>query len=170
MEIRYEEKDELQFIGFTETVRTLDSYEKCPILWSDYLKLFDRLLKDRNPSNSLEKAVLDNDIGTHAISLNRKETFEYTICGFYKGGEVPEGLNVIKYHACKWAIFSTKGPLPKSIHHLNDYIWNEWLPNEGATLGANPIINVEWYSIGNAYSKDYECGIWVPIATIPEGK
>lgn len=168
MEIRYEEKEELQFIGFTETVRTLDGYEKCPILWSDYIKLFDKLLKERVPSNSLEKAVLDNDIGTFAICSNHKESFQYTIAGLYKGGDVPEGLNLIKYPASKWAVFTTKGPLPKSLQQLNTYIWNEWLPNEGKKLGANPIIDVEWYNIGDVYRKDYECGIWMPIATIPD--
>ncbi len=166
-EVRYEHKDGMRFIGFTESIRSGDCYQKSPVCWEEFCKIFNNLLQNRNPENPLEKAVLENDVGTFAVCSNRSDVVEYTIAGLYKGGEVPEGMNIIAYPASNWAIFTVKGPLPQSLQQLNRYIHDEWMPTKGKELGALSVLNIEWYNIGDVYTKDYECGVWVPIAIIP---
>ena len=109
---------------------------------------------------------MENGIGTFAICSESENGFLYWIAGLYKGGDVPEGLELYSFPASAWAIFTAKGPMPGSLQTLNTEVWQEWMPNEGRKLQANEKATLEVYSPGNPQSPDYECGIWVPVQAV----
>jgi len=166
--ISYVHKEEVKFIGFAKTFRNGEGYDLCPKFWEEFGIRFTNLWTTMQPKNDVEKAVLENSIGMYAVCINGKKEFEYLIAGVYKGGNVPEGMKVVTYPACDWAVFSIKGPIPAALQELNTFVWKEWLPTEGVARKANPAFNVECYSMGNNQSEDYESSIWMPLKT--EGK
>ena len=115
------------------------------------------------PETPIEEAIVTNGIGMFAICTESENGFEYWIAGLYRGGDVPEGLELYSFPESNWAVFTTKGACPKSLQTLNTYVWQEWFPNEGQKYSANGMATLEVYSSGDPQSPDYECGIWVPV-------
>lgn len=164
MNVLYEHKPAMTLIGFGTTIRPGEGYVKCPEFWDkEYSQKFARLWKTMKPETPTERAVLENGIGMFALCDEKEDGFEYWIAGLYKGGEVPEDLALYTFPESDWAVFSAKGPLPGSLQNLNDYIWQEWYPNEGKERMRNGNAMLEVYTAGNMQSPDYECGIWVPV-------
>lgn len=162
MDTKYEHKEAMTFIGFSTSIRQEEGYIKCPEFWDkEYAQKYSRLWKTMKPETPVERAILENGIGMFAICDDRNGSFDYWIAGLYKGGIVPEGLKLFHFPESDWALFSTKGSLPKSLQDLNTKIWQEWYPNEGKKYLSN--VMVEVYTAGNMQSPDYECGIWIPI-------
>ena len=81
--------------------------------------------------------------------------------------DLPEGFvtKVIPKHT--WAVFPSKGPLPKALQDVNTKIFSEWLPNcRDYEIAAG--YNVEMYSdpcdyIGGSKDENYYCEIWIPV-------
>ncbi|MBR3473975.1 MAG: AraC family transcriptional regulator [Oscillospiraceae bacterium] len=164
MNVSYEKKEAMTFIGFHTDIRNEEGYQKCPEFWDkEYSAKYARLWQTMRPENDVEQAILENGIGSFAICACSGDGFTYWIAGLYQGGQVPEGLELCTLPASDWAVFTTRGPLPDSIQTLNTAIWQEWYPNEGQKLQANGGVTLEVYSAGDPRSPDYECGIWVPI-------
>ena len=165
MNVTYEKKDAMTFIGYHTEIRPEEGYQRCPEFWDkEYAAKYARLWQMMKPENAVEKAILENGIGMFAICADSENAFTYWIAGLYKGGEVPEGLELYSFPASEWAVFTTKGPMPASLQTLNTAVWQEWFPNEGQKYHANGNATLEVYSAGNPQSPDYECGIWVPIS------
>ena len=76
---------------------------------------------------------------------------------------MPEGLKLYTFPESDWAVFSARGPLPRSLQELNTRVWQEWYPGEGQKYRANGSAMLEVYSPGDMRSPDYECGIWIPV-------
>jgi len=164
MNVTYEKKEAITFIGFHTEIKPEEGYQKCPEFWDkEYAAKYARLWQTMKPETPTEAAILENSIGMYAICADAKSSFTYWIAGLYKGGNVPEGLELFTFPAGKWAIFSTKGALPNSLQSLNTEVWQKWFPTEGKKLGADGKATIEVYSAGNPQSPDYECGIWMPI-------
>ena len=165
MNVIYETKEEMTFIGFHTKIGVNEGYQKCPEFWDkEYSEKYARLWQTMKSENALEKALLENGVGSFAICADDKDGFDYWIAGLYKGGEVPDGLELFKFPAGNWAMFRTKGAMPEALQTLNTAVWKEWMPTEGKRRGANVMATLEVYSAGNPKSADYECGIWVPVA------
>ena len=146
MNITYEHKPAMTFIGYSTSIRPEEGYTKCPEFWDkEYAQKYARLWQTMQPETPLEKAILENGVGLFAICDEKEDSFEYWIAGLYKGGEVP------------------KGPLPGSLQALNTRVWQEWYSKEGQKYLGNGNAMLEVYSPGDMQSPDYECGIWVPI-------
>lgn len=164
MNINYEHKKELTFIGYYTVIAPEEGYQKCPEFWEkEYSQKYSRLWQTMKPENRIEQAILDNGIGMFAICDDKDSMFEYWIAGLYQGGEVPDGLALYTFPESDWAMFSAKGPLPGSLQALNTQVWQEWYPNEGRNYLSNGNAMLEVYSDGDMQSPNYECGIWVPI-------
>lgn len=163
MDILYEHKPTMTFIGFSTAICPNEGYAQCPEFWDkEYTQKYARLWQTMNPETPTEKAILENGIGMYAICEEKETGFEYWIAGLYKGGEVPQGLMLYTFQESDWAVFSAKGPLPGSLQALNTYVWEEWYPNEGRHM-RNGSAMLEVYTPGNMQALDYECGIWVPV-------
>ena len=160
----YEHKSAMTLIGFSTTIRPDEGYIKCPEFWdSEYAQKYARLWQTMVPETPAEKAILENGIGMFAICDEKEGSFAYWIAGLYKGGEVPEGLELYTFPESDWAMFSAKGSLPGSLQALNTCVWQEWYPNEGKRYMGDGKVMLEVYTQGDMQSPDYECGIWVPV-------
>ena len=161
MNITYEHKPAMTFIGYSTSIRPEEGYTKCPEFWDkEYAQKYARLWQTMQPETPLEKAILENGVGLFAICDEKEDSFEYWIAGLYKGGE---GLKPYTFPESDWAMFSAKGPLPGSLQALNTRVWQEWYSKEGQKYLGNGNAMLEVYSPGDMQSPDYECGIWVPI-------
>ncbi|MCQ2511373.1 MAG: effector binding domain-containing protein [Lachnospiraceae bacterium] len=164
MNVNYEKKPEMTFIGYHTEIHPEEGYQKCPEFWDkEYAAKYARLWQTMKPETEIEKAILENGVGMFAICTESKNGFEYWIAGLYQGGDVPEGLELYSFPAGEWAVFTAKGPMPDSLQALNTAVWQEWFPNDGQKYKANGTATLEVYSAGNPQSPDYECGIWVPV-------
>lgn len=164
MKPKYELKPKMTFIGFSITIPANEGYSKCPEFWDkEYNQKYSHLFKNKKPNTPIEKAILENHIGSIAICDDKDGYFEYWIAGIYEGGEVPSGLKLISIPECKWAIFSSLGALPKSLQNLNTRIWNEWYPTEGKKYMTSSSVTIEEYPEGNMNGHDYESFIWVKL-------
>lgn len=164
MNVSYEKKEAMTFIGYHTKILPEEAYRKCPEFWDrEYAAKYARLWQAMQPETDVEKAILDNRIGMFAICADAENGFEYWIAGLYQGGAVPEGLELFAFPENEWAVFTTKGPIPDSLQALNTAVWQKWFPSEGQKYNANGSATLEVYSAGNPQSPDYECGIWVPV-------
>ena len=164
MKFQYEHKPAMTLIGFSTAIRPGEGYVKCPEFWDkEYSQKYARLWQTMKPETPTERAIIENGIGMFAICEEKENGFEYWIAGFYKGGEVPDGLALYTFPESDWVMFSAKGPLPGSLQTLNTYVWQEWYPNEGKQYMGNGCAMLEVYTPGDMQSPDYECGIWVPV-------
>ncbi len=164
MNVTYEKKSAMTFIGFHTEIRPDEGYQKCPEFWDrEYNGKYTRLWQTMKPETPIEEAILANGIGMFAICSCNGNGFTYWIAGLYRGGEVPEGLKLYSLPASEWAVFTTKGPMPESLQTLNTWVWQEWFPTEGKKRQANDMATLEVYSTGDPQSPDYESGIWVPV-------
>lgn len=164
MNVNYERKAAMTFIGFHTEIAPEEGYRKCPEFWDrEYNEKYARLWQTMMPETPVEAAILANGIGMYAICADGRDGFTYWIAGAYQGGKVPAGLELYTFPESEWAVFSTKGPLPGSLQALNTAVWQEWFPTEGQRFRANGSATVEVYSAMNPQSPDYECGIWVPV-------
>ena len=167
MNITYEHKPAMTFIGFSTSIRPEEGYRKCPEFWDrEYAQKYARLWQTMRPETAVEAAILENGVALFAICDEKEGTFEYWIAGPYKGGDVPEGLKLYTFPESDWVMFSAKGPLPGSLQALNTQVWQEWYPNEGQKYRGNGNAMLEVYSPGDMQSPGYECGIWVPVCRL----
>ena len=167
MNVTYEKKSAMTFIGFHTEIRPDEGYQKCPEFWDrEYNGKYTRLWQTMKPETPIEEAILANEIGMFAICSCNGNGFTYWIAGLYRGGEVPEGLKLYSLPASEWEVFTTKGPLPESLQTLNTWVWQEWFPTEGKKRQANDMATLEVYSTGDPQSPDYESGIWVPLKEV----
>ena len=163
MDVNYEHKNELTFIGYHTEIAPDEGYKKCPEFWDkEYNEKYARLWQTMKPETPVEAAILENGIGMYAICAENETGFAYWIAGLYKGGDVPEGLELFTFPESDWAIFTAKGPLPYSLQTLNAQVWNEWAPNVKTTYEIGNS-SLEIYSAMDPRLPDYECGIWVPV-------
>ncbi len=164
MNLTYEKKEGMTFIGYHTEIKPDEGYIKCPEFWEkEFNEKYARLWQTMKPETPVEKAILTNGIGMFAICTESENGFEYWIAGLYQGGDMPEGLELYSFPESRWAVFTTKGACPESLQTLNTYVWQEWFPNEGQKYSANGMATLEVYSSGDPQSPDYECGIWVPV-------
>ena len=164
MNVTYEKKQAMTFIGYHTQIRPEEAYRKCPEFWDrEYAAKYARLWQTMKPESDVERAILENRIGMYAICAESENGFAYWIAGLYRGGEVPEGLELYTFPESNWAVFTARGPIPSALQALNTAIWQEWFPKEGQKHRANGTATLEVYSAGNPRSPDYESGIWVPI-------
>lgn len=90
---------------------------------------------------------------------NRRE-MEYSIMAAAHK-EAPEGYDEIQIPEVSWAVFDLRGPVPESVQNGWNYLREEWLVQYPFRHAKCP--ELEWYSSGNVYDKDYLSQIWIPV-------
>lgn len=164
MDYKIEKMNSLKFIGVMKEFNNETAYQEVPKYWDEVYQVVIKSLEKNNfsPSNDIEKAFLENNIGEYALCIDDGiSTFKYMICGEYKGGCVPEGMVVYEVPSLEWAIFKAIGPLPNALQTVNTKIYKEWLPNSKYLMSNK--YSIEWYGMGNTNSDDYESAIWIPV-------
>lgn len=165
MEFRIEKKESFKVIGFRRTFSNDTSYADIPAFWDEIReKYLSGVWSGKAPGNEIEQAAVDNGIGEFGVCIDDlgADRFNYMIAGEYKGGAVPEGMEVYEVRQADWAVFDCKGPMPESLQSVNTKIWSEWLPgNPEFELCGNAVI--EWNGDGDTSSEDYRSAIWIPV-------
>ncbi len=169
MDVVIEKKESFELIGIARDFLFETHREEIPRYTAGFHKKYDRILKPDVPApglSDLEKALYDNGVGTFGVFTDigvEQGRCRHMIAGVYKGGKVPEGLEIWKIPEYTWARFSCSGPLPDSVDNVNMVIWNDWLPgNPEYELGGSYI--VEKSDVGkDPASHDYRCEIWIPV-------
>ena len=85
---------------------------------------------------------------------------EYSIMAA-SDGELPEGFREIWIPESVWAVFDCKGAVPQAIQNGWKYLEEEWLAKYPFPHASCP--ELEWYSSGNSYDRDYLSQIWIPV-------
>ncbi len=161
MDYKVEEEKELVFVGFKTTIKENEGYDKCPKFWDE---INEKYFSNINDGSELSKAIMKYSIGSFAICVNNNDSncFDYYICGRYKEGEIPNGLEKVSFKSSLWAKFKCVGPLPSALQTVNNEIWHEWvINNHEYTLGFDA--DIEYYSTGDIHSDNYESEIWLPV-------
>jgi AraC family transcriptional regulator len=60
-----------------------------------------------------------------------------------------------------WAIFESRGPLPKAFQETVTRVYGEWFPTSGYEHAGG--IELEVYPEGDMKAPDYYCELWVPV-------
>ena len=159
MDYTIEKEDKFVIIGFTKTIKAGEGYEECPSFWDNVI---GKYLNGKN--EEIKKVIRDNNVGEFAVCIENAEhkEFKYIIGGKYKGGNVPQEMELIEIPSTLWAKFRCVGPLPAALQTVNTKIWEDWIPNNNE-YELNYPMDVEWYSDGDTNSSDYESAIWLPI-------
>lgn len=161
MDFTVQHMDPVQVIGFEKSFSEDSSYKEIPQFWSAFSE------KCTSKSNSSEvQQVIDScmvgEFGICIDDLNDGKQFRYMIAGTYKGGPVPDGMQLYTLPAGSWAKFRCVGPMPGALQSVNTEIFKNWLPGNPDYEIAQGI-SVEWYSLGEMSSPDYESEIWIPV-------
>lgn len=163
MDYKVEKMDGFDLIGFVREFQHETSYGEIPKFWEEVMAICC-FSPQRVPQTGVEKAICENKIGEFGACFQgfAEGRFFYMIAGIYQGGPVPLGLSTIHVPAADWAKFRCLGPLPGALQSVNTKVFSEWLPGNPDYEPSMPI-NLEWYSMEDCSSPDYESGIWLPV-------
>ncbi len=154
-------------IGFQKIIGFENADDEIAAFWEEiFHKYLERVYSGKPPSNSYEKAVVDNRIGEFGVCIDRagEESFRYIIAGKYSGGDIPDGMEIHELPGGFWAVFNCYGPVPEAIRRGYNRVFGEWLPgNAEYELSGNAC--VEWYDImcGSVSDQVFHSAIWVPV-------
>lgn len=167
MDYIVEKRSSFKLIGLSKEISFENSYKEIPLFWDEvWSKYHTRLYAGEKPTTSVEQAILKYHIGEFGLCCAEETSpgkFKYYIAGYYEGGDVPVGLEVVELPELEWARFKCIGPMPKALQDVNTKIFKEWLPgNKDYEIYGK--YDIEWYSSNqNPQAEDYHSEIWIPI-------
>ncbi len=162
MDYTVEKMERMQVIGLECAVRYDSSYQEIPKLWDIFSRDYCSSGREESAASRTVERCGIGEFGICMETEDKGSEFKYLIAGRYDGGEIPEGMKVLEIPAMEWAKFCCTGPLPGALQTINTKIFHEWLPgNPDYEIAAG--INLEWYSMGDCSSQDYESAIWIPV-------
>jgi len=156
MEYRIVDKDKIHIVGLKRSITTVDNqnFKLIPAFW-------DEVMEDGSFQKINKYA---NDLGTMGVITNYNESshsFDYYIA---IEGQSIEGFDqavTTEIAPAKYAIFTSKGPLPNSIQDTWQKIYSEFYPATDYKHAGTAEFEV--YMTGDSSQEDYECEIWIPI-------
>ena len=84
MNLTYEKKEAMTFIGYHTEIKPEEGYVKCPEFWDKaYNERYARLWQTMKPETPIEEALLANGVGMFAICSCNGNGFTYWIAGIY---------------------------------------------------------------------------------------
>ncbi|MDO4272173.1 MAG: AraC family transcriptional regulator [Eubacteriales bacterium] len=152
---RLEQKPAFRLIGKTIRCANGEQPAKIPGFWSDcqYTGVFSKLfsISTGNPKGLF---------GLYSYGESSSKEIEYSIMAAAEG-PLPEGYNEVTIPEVTWAVFDCRGAVPLAIQCGWKYLQEEWLVQYPFEHADCP--ELEWYSIGNSYDRDYLSQIWIPV-------
>ena len=151
MEVKIEKKS-----GFTLAGIQVDAD-----LTSDFPKVWNSLFEKASHE---ELAKLGNG-RSFGICSEVKDGKTFTYAAAYDCRDAQKatelGLSVIHIPEAEYAVVQLKGPVPDCIHKGWKYVMETFFPEQGYCHAGTP--DIEAYSEGDMYSKNYTMELWVPI-------
>jgi len=170
--------NDVKVIGVAKDIEFKKGNEECPKFWGEYFQTLIKPVLDGNSPNAQQKAAMENNIGQYGVctcNLPKRNcwkcaeehlgkcvsTFRYVIAGTYKGGDVPEGMELVDLPNGEWLKFHFVGGM-KAFQQQYQEIFNKWIP-EHPEMKLEPDMSVEWYEGMDINDPEYKCGVMVHI-------
>ena len=102
------------YCRFYEKIPLDKGYNLCPLFWDELRRDYFSKLDD---NSEISKYIKEHNIGEFAVCIDEmeKDHFKYLVGGLYKGGNVPEGMEIYTFKKSKWAKFKCVGPMPIAV-------------------------------------------------------
>lgn len=152
---RLEEKQAFRLIGKSIRCANGEQQVKIPEFWSSCQNsgVFSELIsKDAGNPKGL--------FGLYRYWEKNIKEIEYSIM-VVADGALPEGYSEVIIPEVTWAVFDCCGAVPQAIQNGWKYLQEEWLVRYPFEHADCP--ELEWYSIGNSYDREYQSQIWIPV-------
>lgn len=154
---RLEQKAAFRLIGKSIRVSRRNEKHKIriPEFWSECQKdgSFSQMI-------SMDSGTPKGLFGLFQWDVKRPNDVDYSI--MVKADiELMSGYTELLIPEATWAVFDCVGPVPQAIQNGWNYLQEEWLVRYPFQHARCP--ELEWYSDGNAYAKDYLSQIWIPV-------
>lgn len=154
---KLEQKADFRLIGKSIKISCVNEVQHSEILefWSECQKngIFSTLI-------SMDTGNPQGLFGMFGHYDKNSKEMEYSIM-VMSDRELQTGFNEFIIPEATWAVFDCKGAVPAAIQNGWKYLHEEWLIKYPFPHAKCP--DLEWYSNGNAYDKDYLSQIWIPI-------
>lgn len=169
MDVSFETLDGFSLIGIVKDMPFDMHLKEVPKIWDEFMHKYGDVIKASSSSpafNEFEKALFDNRVGRFDAftTVGVEEGWcRFMIAGEYKGGVVPEGMEVWTVPASDWAKFLCEGPLWIATDNLKKHIWLEWLPGnykyefDGDYTVSKYSPNLDFAAI------DFQSEMWIPV-------
>lgn len=155
MEYKIIEKTSFDVVGVKRNVSTVngENFKIIPQFWQEVMK--DGTF---NAINGAAKSL--GTLGVITDYVESTSAFDYYIA--CEGNHI-EGIDYDTYTvpAGKYAVFTTRGPLPEAIQGVFKKIYNEFFPSTNYEHAGTAELEV--YLPGDPSQDDYESEIWIPI-------
>ena len=175
------ELHDVQIIGMAKKIAFNEAKEECPKFWGEYVeKIIKPVVFEKQAPNTFQQVAFANGVGEFGLctcdipnhncaicaEMNfgacSKNTFTYVIGGIYKGGDVPEGMQLFPIHSGKWLKMHFEGGM-KAFQEQYTKFHKEWVPAHPEYTWATNSCCMEWYQGTDIQSPDYQCGVMMPI-------
>ena len=175
------ELHDVQIIGMAKKIAFNEAKEECPKFWGEYVeKIIKPVVFEKQAPNTFQKAAIDNGVGEFGLctcdipnhncatcweanfGACKNKTFTYVIGGIYKGGDVPEGMQLFPIHSGKWLKMHFEGGM-KAFQEQYTKFHKEWVPAHPEYTWATNSCCMEWYQGTDIQSPDYQCGVMMPL-------
>ncbi|RGC44124.1 AraC family transcriptional regulator [Absiella sp. AM29-15] len=152
-----EKQKAFRLIGKTIKISKINQahYQSVPAFWNKCQKdgTFSKLV-------ALDEGISKGMFGLFSSYEEDTSEIEYSIM-VISNKELPTGFTEITIPLTTWAKFDCIGPVPQAIQSGWKFLNEEWLMKYPFRHAACP--ELEWFSDGNAFSKEYLSQIWIPI-------
>jgi len=155
---------DLQLIGISKQIASDHGYQECPKFWDEFrYAYYQPMYTDSQQPGPTQQAIIANQVGEFALcAMHDEATFTYAICGRYRGGEVPEGMQLYPVRNGQWLKLFFDGGVA-SFQDNHRFVYNQWLPSHPEIKLAPEGGMIEWYGQGDPYHPYYQCGILLPL-------
>lgn len=154
---RLEQKPAFRLIGKKVLVSQKNGahYTKIPEFWHQCQRdgTFSALI-------AMDTGIPQGMFGLVGAYDEETEEIEYAIM-VISDNPLPDGYSEIRIPESTWAVFDCRGAVPQAIQNGWKYLNEEWLVKY--PFGHADCPELEWYSSGNSFSKDYLSQIWIPV-------
>lgn len=159
MQYRILSKDAFRVIGINKTVSLL--YEGVnPEIQAMFESLEPALIERlKSYSNTDPKGLIQATINLH------DNHDEGSLLDHYIGAastlEPPDDLVTLEIPALEWAVFTCRGPFPKTMQDIWARIYTEWFPSSGYQYARGP--SLVWCEHREITDPNFHNEIWVPV-------
>ncbi|MCR3757466.1 AraC family transcriptional regulator [Clostridium felsineum] len=155
MDYKIVEKDSFTIIGVSKVFKYDNATKEIPQFWKEHYE------------TGKGKVVC----GMYGVNIDESmglDEFEYLIADNYNPTiDIPKGFVTKIIPKYTWAVFASKGPMPKFLQDVSKKIFSEWLPNcKDYEIAAG--YNIEMYTDPANYPKgsedeSYYSEMWIPV-------
>ena len=179
------ELHDVQIIGMAKKIAFNEAKDECPKFWGEYVEMIIKpVFIEKKAPDAFQQAAIDNGVGEFGLctcdipnhncatcweanfGACKNKTFTYVIGGIYKGGDVPEGMQLFPIQSGKWLKIHFEGGM-KAFQEQYMMFHKEWLPSHPEYKWARNSCSMEWYQGTDIQSPDYQCGVMMPLEVQP---